>query len=659
MSQRRGEAEGGVLSFTFLDVLSCTMGSLVLLVVVFGQRANRISLADALQSKHLRAAAGAGAAELDRNDQSPPRERQPPEAMLSAGEAARLLEEAQQAQAALDELRAAALERLQDVRARVAGIEDHERRLEHELAKLQITLQRLEEAEQRQSVDQQSAEAQLVRLREIIRQTEEQLEALAQQPHAQKSYAIVPYKGANGTFRHPIYVECTKDGVIIQPEGIRLAEQDFEGPIRSGNPLASAMRAAREELNGRAPATGQTDLPDPYPLLIVRPDGAEYYAAALMAVSAWDADYGYEFVEADWKLEYPPQDPRLAQVMEHAVSLARERQALLARVAPRRYGGHFSTGGGGGLGGGGAAPGHMEVGFADQGEGGGGSPAGRGMFGSTDRGGEQGSETFAQSVAASGPARYGEINSGASAPDANAGSDSAGPTGSAASGSTGGLASSQRAGGETGAAAGRAAGGQPTDARSPAAGGASQPPGSASGPGSAAPSGAMAAAATAPGPGGSGAAGGAAGAGAAGGAAMTLAPQHDTPSAAKSRGANWANAAASQRSSPITRPIQVRVEASQIALLPEAGGTALQPAVIDFHQSTDQVLDKLAIALQERIKDWGLAGKDMYWRPTLVLQVAPGAERHALRLSQLLDDSGVDVRLEQLAARPSETRYGR
>ena len=115
----------------------------------------------------------------------------------------------------------------------------------------------------------------------------------------------MPYKGANGTFRRPVFVECTADAVTIQPEGIVLTVADFDGPLRSGNPLAAAIRAAHEELNSRAVAAGQTDMPDPYPLLIVRPDGAGAYAAALDAISSWESDYGYEFVEADWKLEYP------------------------------------------------------------------------------------------------------------------------------------------------------------------------------------------------------------------------------------------------------------------------------------------------------------------------------------------------------------------
>jgi hypothetical protein len=131
----------------------------------------------------------------------------------------------------------------------------------------------------------------------------------------------------------------------------------------------------------------------------------------------------------------------------------------------------------------------------------------------------------------------------------------------------------------------------------------------------------------------------------------------DAHSAAEKRGANWANAEASRRASPITRPIQVVVRPDQLDILPDEPRAAPKPAVISFHQPTDQVLDALAVTVQQHIKDWGLAGQGMYWRPTLVLQVAPGANRHAIRLNDLLKDSGLDVHFKDLAAKPAEPSH--
>jgi hypothetical protein len=127
-----------------------------------------------------------------------------------------------------------------------------------------------------------------------------------------------------------------------------------------------------------------------------------------------------------------------------------------------------------------------------------------------------------------------------------------------------------------------------------------------------------------------------------------------TRSAASSRGTNWANQAASRKASAINRPIRVIVGIDQIDVMPTNQGDSQpldQPTSVSFHQTTDRVLDQLAAAVQSRIREWGLAGNGMYWRPTLVLQVAPGAEQHAIRLNDLLRDSGIDVKFQEVASR--------
>ena len=120
-------------------------------------------------------------------------------------------------------------------------------------------------------------------------------------------------------------------------------------------------------------------------------------------------------------------------------------------------------------------------------------------------------------------------------------------------------------------------------------------------------------------------------------------------SAADTRGANWANAEASRRASAITRPIKMIVDADRLTLL-NGEGAAAERGVVSFQQPKDEVLDQLAGAIQAQTADWGLAGDGMYWRPTLVVTVRPGAERQAERLAELLENSGVDVRLPQAAA---------
>ena len=96
------------------------------------------------------------------------------------------------------------------------------------------------------------------------------------------------------------------------------------------------MRAAREYLLAQQDFDPQ--IGEPYPMLLVRPQGIAAYYAARAAMNSWGSDFGYELVGDDWKLAYPPPDPRLAEVLRQMVASARIDQARLIAAAPRQYG---------------------------------------------------------------------------------------------------------------------------------------------------------------------------------------------------------------------------------------------------------------------------------------------------------------------------------
>ena len=101
-----------------------------------------------------------------------------------------------------------------------------------------------------------------------------------------------------------------------------------------GNPLDAALRAIREHwtrLEGDA-AQGE-----PYPLLIVRPDGAVAYSMARAAMAGWDDEFGYELVDDEMELAFPPGDPSLKRLLQNTIQTARERQAILAAAMPSRF----------------------------------------------------------------------------------------------------------------------------------------------------------------------------------------------------------------------------------------------------------------------------------------------------------------------------------
>jgi hypothetical protein len=237
----------------------------------------------------------------------------------------------------LKKSRARAEGMLADVRLALGHLEDHSRRLRDQLARYQTTIRDLESAGGSDQTRLVRSQADLEQLRAQIGTAKQQL-AQAHQAAAgrRQSYAVVPYEGPNQTHRQPIYLECREDCVVLQPEGVRLADSDFEGPLGPGNPLAMALRAAREYLLARRdfdPKAGE-----PYPLLLVRPEGIIYYCAARAAMKSWGFDFGYELIDDNWKLAYPPPDPRLAETMRQVVATARVNQARLAAAAPQEYG---------------------------------------------------------------------------------------------------------------------------------------------------------------------------------------------------------------------------------------------------------------------------------------------------------------------------------
>jgi hypothetical protein len=140
-------------------------------------------------------------------------------------------------------------------------------------------------------------------------------------------------------------VECTGDALILQPLGIRLPISEFAPPLVSGNMLDSALLAIREywqkyDLGGTEG--------NPYPLLVVRPQGAQSFVLARHAMTSWDDEFGYELVESDKKLDFGTPDDQLAKQVQIAVDDARQRQrSLIAHNS--RIGNRLGDGGLGGF----------------------------------------------------------------------------------------------------------------------------------------------------------------------------------------------------------------------------------------------------------------------------------------------------------------------
>lgn len=111
---------------------------------------------------------------------------------------------------------------------------------------------------------------------------------------------------------------------------------------------------------------------------------------------------------------------------------------------------------------------------------------------------------------------------------------------------------------------------------------------------------------------------------------------------AKKRDRNWANPDASTSNIPIERALHIVCDADHLTLMPEGRGRQGM-RVIPFKRQTVESVDDLVSTVWDRIDSWGSAGRDMYWRPVLLMEVEPGGQRRYAELQALLADSGFDV----------------
>lgn len=290
----RARGATSVSLFPFLAVLLCTMGSLIVVLVVIAQQAR-------------------SQAERQETAQREQWEQQRQEALAEAAQLQQQREAALAQRESLQAQIAARRRELDALSARIAA-------LENELAQLQQQSAKLPAVVAKQSHD--DLEQQLQWYRRRIGEVEEAIRAANQKHGNGKTFAILPYGGRSGTDRRPIYIECCADRVILQPEGIELRPADFIHS-RALSPLNAAILATIDHFEELEPLhRGYA-----YPMLLVRPDGIESYYKVLEALQHFRSQYGYEFIEQDWELELPPSDKQLARKQLEAIQMAR-RQLL-------------------------------------------------------------------------------------------------------------------------------------------------------------------------------------------------------------------------------------------------------------------------------------------------------------------------------------------
>ena len=289
MSRKASRQQVGVALFPFLAVLICTMGALIVLLVLLVQQARvDASTIAAQQSAAARRAAITSRFASDWKT---------PSGSASCSKRAGRRKQRSWPTRGPDWL----------------TWKSTSQRLEAQARELMERARSIDEGKKLRGEDLAAARAEAARLKAEIEKKKKELdEAKKKNRDGQEWYALIPYDGRSGTRRRPIYIECTEIGVIIQPEGMLLRRKI--SPDRSARAIRSTLRYGPFESTSNGPPGDKAG--QPYPLLVVRPGGILAYTAAKAAMKAWDDEFGYELISDEKQLDFGPPDPALADTLE-------------------------------------------------------------------------------------------------------------------------------------------------------------------------------------------------------------------------------------------------------------------------------------------------------------------------------------------------------
>ena len=113
-----------------------------------------------------------------------------------------------------------------------------------------------------------------------------------------QTYSVVPYRGKHGESRRPIYIECTRAGVVFHPDRLEMSMGS-----NSANVRAEVERRVARQKEYLASIKARTD-DKPYLMLLVRPDGITPYYEIQSALRGLEVELGYEFVDGGWVFDF-------------------------------------------------------------------------------------------------------------------------------------------------------------------------------------------------------------------------------------------------------------------------------------------------------------------------------------------------------------------
>jgi hypothetical protein len=140
--------------------------------------------------------------------------------------------------------------------------------------------------------------------RDVLAQERDALKAALTNANNNSSFAVLPFKGANGTWQRPIVLECVDGSVTLQPRGITFSMMDLNPHIHPRGSIV--VQTIARELTVMAAAGSPDGAPVvPYLVFVIRPDGIRAYYEARARLEPLGISFGYELVPQDLKINFP------------------------------------------------------------------------------------------------------------------------------------------------------------------------------------------------------------------------------------------------------------------------------------------------------------------------------------------------------------------
>ena len=287
-----------VSTFPFLAVLLCTMGALILLLLVMDKKAKKAALEKAYeaawtQSKNLQAKTDAEKQNQDNEKNA--------WIKLKSEKHEELLkkESALEKEISLLKIELSQLDKNNDKSQSKISSDDlikKEIAITNEKSKVNMLAKKLE-------LEKTNADKNLKETKDLTEKIASMELILKEMKFSidkdKFAFSIVPYFGKNGLNRKPLYIECNESGILFFPDQTLIPSNDESDNLK--NEILNRTSLLREYLQQTLGPKDST----PYLMLLVRPGGITNYWKLQSIIKPMDIDFGYELVDKIWVLDIP------------------------------------------------------------------------------------------------------------------------------------------------------------------------------------------------------------------------------------------------------------------------------------------------------------------------------------------------------------------